>query len=83
MTSTGTRAPGGVRRSWGLFQAFRQGDASTTRRYGGTGLGLSIVKHLVQAMGGQVSVHDNTPHGTVFRVELAAAEATSSTAPPR
>ncbi len=59
-----------------IFERFYRVDPGRSKEMGGTGLGLSIVKHLVQAMGATVSVHDNTPHGAIFRVELA-------TAPPK
>ena len=40
------------------------------RATSGTGLGLSIVKHLVEAMGGQVAVESEVDRGTTFRIEL-------------
>ena len=50
--------------------AIERGEASTVRRLVGSGLGLSIVKHLVESMGGTVSVSSRIGMGTTFVVSL-------------
>jgi PAS domain S-box-containing protein len=49
-----------------LFQAFEQGDSSTTKEYGGTGLGLMISKQLVELMGGNIGFSSKENIGSEF-----------------
>jgi signal transduction histidine kinase/ActR/RegA family two-component response regulator len=70
-----------------VFERFRQGDATTTRRHGGLGLGLAIVRHLVELHGGQVNAESDGPgKGATFtlkfpvRAVFSVTEATTSLA---
>ena len=49
-----------------LFQPFKQGDLSATRRFGGTGLGLAITRHLARLMGGDADLSSLPGQGTTF-----------------
>ncbi len=51
-----------------VFEAFAQGDASTTRQYGGTGLGLAITKSFCEMLGGQIRVVSEPRRGSTFTV---------------
>jgi signal transduction histidine kinase/ActR/RegA family two-component response regulator len=54
-----------------VFERFRQGSSSYTRRYGGLGIGLALVRHLVKLHGGTVSAYsEGTDRGARFTVRL-------------
>ncbi len=53
-----------------IFEKFYRVGNEDTRKTKGTGLGLYIVEQIVKAHRGQISVLDNVPRGTVFRIEL-------------
>jgi signal transduction histidine kinase/DNA-binding response OmpR family regulator/HAMP domain-containing protein len=53
-----------------IFEAFKQSDGTTSRKYGGTGLGLSISTELAKLLGGAVSLTSEEGKGSVFTLLL-------------
>jgi two-component system sensor histidine kinase BaeS len=53
-----------------LFERLYRVDTSRSRALGGSGLGLSICKNLVEAHGGEISVHQSPLGGLTVRVAL-------------
>ncbi|MEB3264973.1 MAG: ATP-binding protein [Synechococcus sp.] len=67
----------------GLFEPFRQADASTVRRYGGSGLGLAVCRRLVELMGGTIALESAPGRGTTLRVDLPLPAAEPPAPPPQ
>ena len=63
-----------------LFRPFAQASPDIALRYGGAGLGLAVVKHLAEAMGGNLTVQSRQGRGSTFRFTavLAVADATAA-----
>ncbi len=53
-----------------IFEAFQQGDNTSTRQKGGTGLGLSISKRFVEMHGGTISVASKIGEGSTFSIHI-------------
>jgi hypothetical protein len=69
-----------------LFEPFKQGDSSLTRRFGGLGIGLAICRRVIELHGGSIDAESRgKDQGSTFTVVLPLAEimvSTTSSAPP-
>lgn len=53
-----------------VFERFYKADKARTRGRSGTGLGLAIARNIVEAHGGEISVHSKINEGTTFTFQI-------------
>jgi len=70
VTDTGVGIP--IEKRELIFEAFKQAEGSTNRRFGGTGLGLTISRELATLIGGRIEVESEVGKGSTFSLLLPA-----------
>jgi len=53
-----------------IFKYYYQVDTKANRKIVGTGLGLPLTKHLVEMMGGSITVESEYGHGSTFNIRI-------------